>query len=293
MPEPDSDVSPQQTDSEALSALTRALAPPQRHLILIAVSMGAMLHAMAQTSVSVVLPQLQGALSATPDQISWVITLAVVGSIVATPMSGWLVDKTGWRRRQFDRGRGVWYQHHSLRNRNVARPHAGLPVVTRGVWCTDVSSRPGNPARYLSQGGSRLVTIRPWDRHRAGSGGSARHRRLFCRALRLAMDVLVSDSARGDRHIHDHRVVAAGGATPRHPSRLAGIHFSLAGDRRLSADARPGRASRLVRVESDRDLHHHFNRGVRLLPAPPPSLKSARSSNFLCFSTGTSPWVRC
>ena len=98
MPEPDSDVSPQQTDSEALSALTRALAPPQRHLILIAVSMGAMLHAMAQTSVSVVLPQLQGALSATPDQISWVITLAVVGSIVATPMSGWLVDKTGWRR---------------------------------------------------------------------------------------------------------------------------------------------------------------------------------------------------
>ena len=36
--------------------------------------MGAMLHSMAATSVSVVLPQLQGSLSATPDQIAWVIT---------------------------------------------------------------------------------------------------------------------------------------------------------------------------------------------------------------------------
>ncbi len=85
------------SDSEDLSALARSLSPLQRHLILVAVSMGAMLHSMAATSVSVVLPQLQGALSATPDQISWVITLAVIGSVIATPMSGWLVDRLGWR----------------------------------------------------------------------------------------------------------------------------------------------------------------------------------------------------
>ena len=85
------------SDAEELSSLARSLTPPQRHLILIAVSMGAMLHSMATTSVSVVLPQLQGSLSATPDQISWVITLAVLGSVVATPVSGWLVDRLGWR----------------------------------------------------------------------------------------------------------------------------------------------------------------------------------------------------
>ena len=85
------------SDAQALSSLANALTPRNRHLILVAVSMGAMLHSMAATSVSVVLPQLQGSLSATPDQISWVITLAVIGSVVATPISGWLVDRVGWR----------------------------------------------------------------------------------------------------------------------------------------------------------------------------------------------------
>ena len=98
MSEPDSDVASNvASDAEDLSALASALTPLKRHLILVAVSMGAMLHSMATTSVSVVLPQLQGSLSATPDQISWVITLAVIGSVAATPISGWLVDKLGWR----------------------------------------------------------------------------------------------------------------------------------------------------------------------------------------------------
>ena len=97
MPKPDADVANIASDAADLSALATALKPSQRHLILIAVSMGAMLHSMASTSVSVVLPQLQGSLAATPDQISWVITLAVVGSVVATPVSGWLVDRLGWR----------------------------------------------------------------------------------------------------------------------------------------------------------------------------------------------------
>ena len=52
---------------------------------------------MAMTTVNVVLPQLQGALSATPDQISWVVTLYVVGAAVATPVGGWLVSRFGWK----------------------------------------------------------------------------------------------------------------------------------------------------------------------------------------------------
>lgn len=98
MSEPGSDLSNEVvSDAEELASLAQSITPGQRHLILIAVSMGAMLHSMATTSVSVVLPQLQGSLSATPDQISWVITLAVLGSVVATPISGWLVDRLGWR----------------------------------------------------------------------------------------------------------------------------------------------------------------------------------------------------
>ena len=78
--------------------LSEVTEPMQRHLILAALSVAATLHAMAFSSVSVVLPQMQGSLSAAPDQISWVLTLAVVGAVVATPLSGWLADRLGWRR---------------------------------------------------------------------------------------------------------------------------------------------------------------------------------------------------
>ena len=85
---------PDKTDLDTLAA---TLTPAQRHLILMTVSVTAMLHMMAMTSVSVVLPQMRGSLSAGPDQISWVLTLSVIGAVVATPLSGWMVDRLGWR----------------------------------------------------------------------------------------------------------------------------------------------------------------------------------------------------
>ncbi|MEC9183116.1 MAG: EmrB/QacA family drug resistance transporter, partial [Pseudomonadota bacterium] len=51
-----------------------------RGLILLAVSLCTMLYAITLTIVNVVLPQMQGALSATPDQISWVVTLNVIAT---------------------------------------------------------------------------------------------------------------------------------------------------------------------------------------------------------------------
>lgn len=66
-------------------------------LILITVSMCTMLYALTITIVNVVLPQLQGALSATPEQVSWVVTLNVIATAIATPMTGWLVARFGQR----------------------------------------------------------------------------------------------------------------------------------------------------------------------------------------------------
>ena len=40
---------------------------------------------------------MQGTFSATPDQISWVITLNLVATAIATPLTGWLVAKWGQR----------------------------------------------------------------------------------------------------------------------------------------------------------------------------------------------------
>ncbi len=68
-----------------------------RAMILVTVSVCTMLYALTVTIVNVTLPQLQGALSATPDQIAWVVTLNVVATAVVTPMTGWLVGRLGER----------------------------------------------------------------------------------------------------------------------------------------------------------------------------------------------------
>ena len=67
--------------------MSEAVASPKatsanRLIILITVSLCTMLYALTMTIVNVALPQLQGALSATPDQVSWVITLNVVAAAV-------------------------------------------------------------------------------------------------------------------------------------------------------------------------------------------------------------------
>ena len=66
-------------------------------VVLLVMSLVTAVYICALTIVNVALPQMQGALSATPDQISWVITLNLVATAVATPLTGWLVAKWGQR----------------------------------------------------------------------------------------------------------------------------------------------------------------------------------------------------
>ena len=68
-----------------------------RVVVLMAMSLVTALYVSTLTIVNVALPQLQGALSATPDQISWVVTLNLVATAIATPLSGWMVARWGQR----------------------------------------------------------------------------------------------------------------------------------------------------------------------------------------------------
>ena len=86
------------TEATHESSTSAELPELHKALILVTVSTCTMLYAMTMTIVNVALPQLQGALSATPDQIAWVITLNVVATAVVTPMTGWLVARLGQRR---------------------------------------------------------------------------------------------------------------------------------------------------------------------------------------------------
>jgi DHA2 family multidrug resistance protein len=65
---------------------------------LFSVTLATTQYAMAILVVSVVLPQMQGSLSATQDEIAWVMTFNILATAVMTPMSGWLAARFGWRR---------------------------------------------------------------------------------------------------------------------------------------------------------------------------------------------------
>ncbi len=45
--------------------------------------------------ISTVLPQIQGAMSATADEVSWLVTFNILATAIATPMTGWLVARFG------------------------------------------------------------------------------------------------------------------------------------------------------------------------------------------------------
>ena len=67
-------------------------------MILVSLSLGTLVYGMVLTVTNVLLPQIQGALSATQDQIAWVVTFHIVAVAVATPLTGWIAGRFGRRR---------------------------------------------------------------------------------------------------------------------------------------------------------------------------------------------------
>ncbi len=67
-------------------------------LILATVQLVTLLFGMTITIANVVLPQIKGAMSATQDQVAWIITFNLLATAVVTPMAGWLAQRFGWRR---------------------------------------------------------------------------------------------------------------------------------------------------------------------------------------------------
>ncbi len=85
------------TTTEAEAAAPAPSTRLSRSLILLTLTMVTMLYAMTVTIANVALPKMQGSLSATQDQIAWVVTFNIVATAVVTPLSGWLAARLGRR----------------------------------------------------------------------------------------------------------------------------------------------------------------------------------------------------
>jgi DHA2 family multidrug resistance protein len=78
-------------------AIANSISVGRRYLILAAVVLGSSLYSTALLTTSTILPQMQGAMSATQDEIAWVMTFNILATAVVTPMTGWLVARFGSR----------------------------------------------------------------------------------------------------------------------------------------------------------------------------------------------------
>jgi len=68
-----------------------------RRMITATVMLASILQALDNTIANVALPHMQGALSATQEQMSWVLTSYIVAAAIMTPLSGWLATQFGRR----------------------------------------------------------------------------------------------------------------------------------------------------------------------------------------------------
>jgi len=64
-------------------------------MITISIMLATLMQTLDSTIANVALPHMQGSLSASQDEISWVLTSYIVAAAIATPLTGWLVGRYG------------------------------------------------------------------------------------------------------------------------------------------------------------------------------------------------------
>jgi DHA2 family multidrug resistance protein len=64
-------------------------------MITLSIMLATIMQTLDGTIANVALPHMQGTLSASQDQIAWVLTAYIVAAAIATPLTGWLCDRFG------------------------------------------------------------------------------------------------------------------------------------------------------------------------------------------------------
>ena len=72
----------------------------KRWPITISIMLATVMNSLDTTIANVALPHIQGSVSASSDQITWVLTSYIVSAAIMTPLSGWLADRIG-RKKMF------------------------------------------------------------------------------------------------------------------------------------------------------------------------------------------------
>src|SRR6202167_1761228 len=68
---------------------------PNRTMVLISIMLAMIMTVLDQTIANVALPHMAGSVSASADQITWVLTSYIIAAAIMTPTTGWLAGRFG------------------------------------------------------------------------------------------------------------------------------------------------------------------------------------------------------
>lgn len=69
-----------------------------RPMITLAIMLATLIQTLDGTIANVALPHMQGSLSASQDEVTWILTSYIVAAAIATPLTGWFSDRFGIKR---------------------------------------------------------------------------------------------------------------------------------------------------------------------------------------------------
>ncbi|HEY8101150.1 MAG TPA: MDR family MFS transporter [Burkholderiaceae bacterium] len=69
-----------------------------RPMITVAIMLATLIQTLDGTIANVALPHMQGSLSASQDEVTWILTSYIVAAAIATPLTGWFSDRIGVKR---------------------------------------------------------------------------------------------------------------------------------------------------------------------------------------------------
>ncbi len=79
------------TDSTPRSSID----PRTRAFVTVSVMLATIMQVLDTTIINVALPHMEGSLSATQDQITWMLTSYIVAAAIGTPLTGWMAGHFG------------------------------------------------------------------------------------------------------------------------------------------------------------------------------------------------------
>src|SRR6202142_3366131 len=71
------------------------MAGANRTMVTVSIMVATTMTVLDSTIANVALPHMAGSVSASADQITWVLTSYIIASAIMTPMSGWLAGRFG------------------------------------------------------------------------------------------------------------------------------------------------------------------------------------------------------